>query len=183
MAHADATVAAAVDILTGDLDRLTKARSHTSTTTIDTAERAVGALLLASRPPIDDHATQLCTTLIGSAGGDSLDRELLAVARDPHRASPPAIAPFLIAAIHSREPDRQFVAAAHTLVDETVASILAAKDRHHYANVARLVVTLAHTITVCDGTPPAATIAGYDQTYKRFSAFRSELGKAAKAAR
>jgi hypothetical protein len=181
--HADATVSAAVDILTGEFDRLAKSRSHASTTTINAAELAVGALLLASRPPIGDHAAQLCTMLIAAADGDRLHRELLAAGRDAHRANPPAIAPFLIAAIHVANPRPQFAAAAQTLVDETAANVLAKKDRPRYADVAGLVVALAHTIEACGGPDPSTTIAAYDQTYKRFSAFRSELTKAAKAAR
>ncbi|MEO5840301.1 MAG: hypothetical protein ABIQ73_08330 [Acidimicrobiales bacterium] len=181
--HAHPSVSLAVDILTGRLasllDRVAFERRSSGG-----AEPAVGALLLSARPPANDLATKLARALVESIDHTHA-QHYRGIGRSPKRSDddPPALSPFLFAALATVDAEPEHLDAARELIDATAAAVLGDKDRHRYHSVAQLVVALAHTLAATTGPVAATTIAAYDQRYKRFRAFRDELTKAAKHAR
>lgn len=102
--------------------------------------------------------------------------------RSPHRAAETPLSDRLVAALDDLVPDPARLAVARQRVDALAERVLGAKDRPAYETVAEVVVLLAQAKAAVDGTDAPAVIEEYDQRYRRFSAFRSELRDARAAA-
>jgi hypothetical protein len=168
--------------LTGNLDDLTTDMVLDRLARFDAAEVATGALLLASGVPADGTGARLARRLL-----DGVDRfsgggyaEALALR---HETPPPPLAPCLEAAVRSVDAAPERLDQARGLLDATAEAVLGRKARGAYAGVARQVVAYAHVAAETVDLPPEETIGLFDQRYRRFSAFRSELRTARKEAR
>lgn len=175
----DRSLAATVAILAGDLVSAVNAAQRSDPggrIGEHAATRLVVAACCHGAGPAAPHAL-IATTI--STACRALHHDALETLRhrppnlpDPNRIP---LESRLLGALAQLTPDPARLDDARALVDAVTETVLGAKQRHHYATAAELVVLVAHTAEAINATPASETVAHFDNRYRRFPAFRTEL--------
>jgi len=129
--------------------------------------------------------TKSTAKVVAAACGHDDPFSVMVALRAERHGPPPtarvALADRLVAALRELPRDPDGLELARAEVDAFAGEVTASKSRRAYATVARLVVLLGEASEASGGLRATGVVAEYDQRYRRFSAMRAELSKAARS--